>query len=305
MANNNSPNPFAAGAAYLDGEFLPLAEAKIPITHWGYRRSDVTYDVVSVWDGQFFRIGDHLRRFRNSMERLRMQPDESDDDIRRILAEIVRRSGLRRSYVAMDCLRSSPPPGLPRHPRHARCYLACFAVPYVSLTTAEMDARGVHLMIPKVRRISSRSVDPRVKNFHWGDLTEGQFEADDAGADFAILLDAEDNVTEGAGFNVFAITGRTVATPDHGMLEGITRTTVCELSKLMGLAVEQRPVKVDDLFDADEIFICSTAGGIMPATRIDGRILGNDRPGPLSVALRELYWKKRSEGWQGTPIDYR
>jgi len=75
---------YAAGAAYIDGRYMPIGEAAIPITDWGYRRSDVTYDVVGVWNGAFFRLDDHLRRFRASMQALRLQPAESDDDIRRI-----------------------------------------------------------------------------------------------------------------------------------------------------------------------------------------------------------------------------
>ena len=93
-----------AGAAYIDGRFMPVAEAMIPVTDWGYRRSDVTYDVVSVWDGALFKLDDHLRRFRASMDWMRLAPRESDDDIRGILHELVRRTGLREAYVAMDCL---------------------------------------------------------------------------------------------------------------------------------------------------------------------------------------------------------
>ena len=76
---------WSGGAAYLDGTFMPVKDAKIPITDWGYRRSDVTYDVVSVWDGAFFRLDDHLRRFRASIDALRFAPPETDGDIRRIL----------------------------------------------------------------------------------------------------------------------------------------------------------------------------------------------------------------------------
>lgn len=102
---------YSKGAAYLDGAFMPLAEARIPVTHFGYRRSDVTYDVVGVWEGNFFRLDDHIRRFRASMDRLRMTPPESDADIRGILNRLVAMAGLRSSYVAMDCLRATPPPG--------------------------------------------------------------------------------------------------------------------------------------------------------------------------------------------------
>ena len=295
---------WAEGAAYIDGRFMPIAEAAIPITDWGYRRSDVTYDVVSVWGGAFFRLDDHLRRFRKSMQALRLAPPESDDDIRRILADCVRRTGLREAYVAMDCLRGRPKPDLPRHPLNCRNYLACFAIPFVWVMGEEMQARGAHLIVARTPRIADESVDPTVKNFHWGDLTRGLFEASDAGADNCVLTDGKGFVTEGPGFNVFSVTDGAVATPDHGALEGITRLSVQELCDELGVRFAVRPLPVDELREADEIFLATTAGGIMPASRLDGRILGNDRPGPISATLRETFWKKRAEGWHATPIAY-
>lgn len=295
---------FSKGAAFLDGAYMPIAEARIPVTHFAYRRSDVTYDVVGVWEGNFFRLDDHIRRFRASMNRLRMVPQESDDDIRRILNRIVALSGLKSSYVAMDCLRASPPPGSPRHSAFARSYLSCFAVPWVSIVTPEQYERGLHVIIPKVRRIAPESFDPRVKNFHWGDLTEGQFEALDAGADTAVLLDAEGNITEGPGFNIFSITDGVVATPRRGALEGVTRLSVMELCAELDLKLEVRDIPAEEFRQADEIFACTTAGGIMPASRIDGRIMGNDRPGPITTRLKDLFWAKRAAGWHATPVDY-
>jgi branched-chain amino acid aminotransferase len=292
------------GAAYIDGRYMPIAEAAIPITDWGYRRSDVTYDVVGVWDGAFFRLDDHLRRFRNSMRSLRLEPPESDADIRQALTECVRRSGLREAYVAMDCLRGRPKPGLPRHPLNCRNYLAAFAIPWVWVVSPEVQERGAHLIVAKTPRIADESVDPKVKNFHWGDLTRGLFEAHDQGADNCVLLDREGFVTEGPGFNVFAVTNGAVTTPDRGSLEGVTRLSVQELCKELGLPFAIRPLPAAELRDADEIFLATTAGGIMPASRIDGRILGNDRPGPVSARLRETFWAKRAKGWHATPIEY-
>ena len=76
------------GSAYLDGAFMPIAEAKIPVTDWGYRRSDVTYDVVSVWDGAFFKLDDHLSRFADSMAHFRMTPHESMAELRAVLLTV-------------------------------------------------------------------------------------------------------------------------------------------------------------------------------------------------------------------------
>ncbi len=299
-----SPSPFASGAAYIDGRYMPIAEAAIPITDWGYRRSDVTYDVVGVWQGSFFRLNDHIRRFRASMNKFRLEPKESDQEIKAILNRCVQLTGLREAYVAMDCLRGRPAPGLPYHPVHARNYIAAFAIPWVWVMSPAVQERGAHLVIAETLRIPPDSVDPTAKNFHWADLTRGQFEAHDRGADFCLLLDSDGNVTEGPGFNVFMVIDGTVVTPDAGVLEGITRRSVFELCDALGLRHEIRPVSADEARDADEIFLSTTAGGIMPAARIDGRIMGNDRPGPISTRIREAFWTRRAEGWYATPVDY-
>jgi branched-chain amino acid aminotransferase len=295
---------WSSGAAYIDGSYMPVEQAAIPITDWGYRRSDVTYDVVGVWGGAFFRLDDHIRRFRRSIRALRLDPCESDDDIRKILAECVRRSGLREAYVAMDCLRGAPKPGEARHPVNCRNYIAAFAIPWVWVMPPELQARGAHLIVAKTPRIADESLDPKVKNFHWGDLTRGLFEAHDRGADNCVLLDREDCVTEGPGYNVFAVTDGAVATPDRGVLEGITRLCVQELCGDLNIPFAARRLPVEELRAADEIFLATTAGGIMPVSRLDGRILGNDRPGPISSHLRELFWTKRAGGWHVTPIVY-
>jgi branched-chain amino acid aminotransferase len=293
-----------AGAAYIDGRFMPIGEAAIPILDWGYRRSDVTYDVVGVWHGAFFRLDDHIRRFRASMRALRLEPPEDDEWIRAVVTECVRRSGLREAYVAMDCLRGTPRPDGPRHPSNCRNYIAAFAIPWVWVIPPDVQARGAHLAVARTPRIPDASVDPTVKNFHWGDLTRSLFEAQDQGAENCLLLDQEGFVTEGPGFNVFVVRDGAVATPDRGALEGITRLSVEELCEELGLPFAARPVPASELQDADEIFLSTTAGGIMPVSRLDGRIYCNDRPGPISARLRETFWAKRAEGWHATPIEY-
>ena len=233
-----------------------------------------------------------------------MAPPESDEDIRRVLAECVRRSGLKEAYVSMECLRGVPKPGMPRHPVNCRNFIVAFAIPWIWVFSPEVQARGAHLIVAKTPRIAEESVDPKVKNFHWGDLTRGLFEAHDQGADNCVLLDREGNVTEGPGFNVFSVTGGAVATSDRGALEGITRLSIKELCQELGIPFAVRKLPVGEFREADEIFTATTAGGVMPVSRIDGRVLGNDRPGPISAKLRETFWAKRAQGWHATPIAY-
>ncbi|HEY5701134.1 MAG TPA: aminotransferase class IV [Gammaproteobacteria bacterium] len=293
---------YADGAAYIEGRFVPVAEAKLPVLDWGFTRSDVTYDVVHVWKGAFFRLEDHLTRFERSCAKLHLNPP-SRDDIRATLMRCVALSGLRDAYVEMTCTRGVPAPGS-RDPRTCTNSFLAFAIPFVWVVTPEQQARGAHIVISDIPRIAPASVDPTVKNFHWGDLTQALFEAYDRGADTAVLVDADGCISEGPGFNVFCVRDGKVCSPGGTVLAGITRESVRELCEELEIPFEIGRVTPEQLRDADEVFLSTTAGGVMPVSRVDGRRLGNDRPGPISSQLRELYWKKHDEGWHATPVDY-
>ncbi len=281
--------PPSDGIAWMGGDYLPLADAKIGVTDWGLVRSDATYDVVSVWDGAFFRLEDHLTRFEASMAKLRLSVPQSRDEMREILTECVRRSGLRRSYVAMVCLRGVPTRAS-RMPGACASYFVAYARPWVWVFPEAVVERGAHLVVPQSVRIPPESVDPRVKNYHWGDMTYGLFEAEDAGADSALLADADGFVCEGPGFNVFAIKDGVAVTPNRGALEGITRQTAIEVCRDLGMTVEIRPISVDEFKEADEAFATTTGGGIMPIRRLDDRVFSNDAPGPKTMEIARTYW---------------
>ena len=298
-----SENPFKQGAAFIDGEYVPIAEARIPITDWGFTRSDVTYDVVHVWQGSFFRLEDHLARFERSAAAMHLAPPHTRESTREILMECVRLTGLREAYVEMGLTRGVPAPGS-RDPRRCVNRFFAFAVPFIWVATEEQRRRGLHLVISSVRRIPPESVDPRAKNFHWGDLTRGLFEAFERGGETAVLVDGAGHVTEGPGFNIFVVKGGRVFTPGEGVLEGITRMTVMELCGEAGLPLEVGQVPEDAVREADEVFLSSTAGGILPVTVVDGRPLGDGAPGAVTERLRSLYWSKQEAGWHGTPVEY-
>jgi branched-chain amino acid aminotransferase len=155
-----------------------------------------------------------------------------------------------------------------------------------------------------VHRIPSDSVDPTAKNYHWGDLTRGLFEALDAGYDTALLLDHDGNVTEGPGFNVFSVKGNSVLTPDAGVLEGITRRSVLEVARELGLATEVRPIKLAEFLESDEVFTATTAGGIAPVARVNDRVFSNDAPGPVTLRLRDGFASLFDRPEHRQPVDY-
>ena len=298
-----TPDPaFADGAAYVAGRYVPIAEAAIPITDWGFLRSDATYDVVTVWDGAFFRLDAHLERFQRSCRRWRLDPGLDAAGITAILTGCVRRSGLRASYVEMICTRGQPPWGS-RDPRQAvNCFYA-FAVPYVWIANAEQRERGLNVVLSDVRRIPPDSVDPRAKNYHWNDLTMGLLGALDAGGDTVLLSDGAGHVVEGPGFNVFCLTAEGVlVTPADGVLEGITRRTVIEMAEALGLPLQVRALTAVELRGAREAFLSSSGGGVLPVTRVDGQPLGDGRPGPVTRRLVQTYWDWHRDPRLCTPV---
>ncbi|MDP8948340.1 MAG: aminotransferase class IV [Actinomycetota bacterium] len=294
---------FTDGAAFVDGRFVPVTEARVPILDWGFLRSDATYDVAHVWRGSFFRLEDHLDRFVRGVERLRMRPPYDRAEIRETLIECVSLSGLRDAYAEVICTRGVPPPGS-RDPRDCKNNFFAFVVPFVWIADPEKQERGLHAVIARVQRIQPGAVDPTVKNYHWLDLEVGLYEAYDRGGETVIVVDGEDNVVEGPGFNVFIVKDGTMATPSQGVLEGITRTTVIELAAEHGIPLEQRAVPAAEVRAADEVFVTSTAGGVIPVTTVDGGAVGAGRPGPATLRLREAYWNLHQDPRFRLPVRY-
>ncbi len=294
---------FEAGAAFVDGEQVPIGEAKISIVDTGFSRSDVTYDVVGVWDGAFFRLDDHLERFERSCRELRMTLPHSREEMAEILIGLVRTAGLREAYVETICTRGVA--GGVRDPRVFENRFYAYAIPFVWLLQPEEAETGMDAIVARtVQRISDRAVDPTVKNFHWGDLTRGLYEAYDRGARYPVLLNADGDVTEGAGYNVFAVVDGTLRTPASGALEGITRRTVMELAEREGIPVEAVTLSEAEFRRGEELFATTTAGGVMPITSLDGEPVGDGSVGPLTRRLRDLYWEAHSDPRYITPVDY-
>lgn len=288
------PHSYPSGVAFLDGQFVPMSEAKVSVLDYGFLHSDATYDTVHVWDGRFFRLDLHMERFFGGLERLRMTIPFDRDGVRRVLHDCVALSGHRAAYVEMLCTRGASPT-FSRDPRDAVNRFMAFAIPLGSVANAEQMRRGLDVVISDHVRIPPASVDPAIKNYHWLDLVRGLYDAYDKGGETALLLDFDGNVAEGPGFNVFAVKGGRLATPAVGVLSGITRRSVFDLCREIGLACEARAVGVAELRGADEVFITSTAGGIMPVTRIGGVPVGGGAVGAVTTRLKDLYWQKHHD----------
>jgi branched-chain amino acid aminotransferase len=298
------------GCAYADGEFINPEDAKISVFDWGFLHSDATYDVAHVWQGKFFRLSDHLDRFFASCDALRLNPGVTRDEARRVMHECVRRAGLRDAYVELLCTRGLPAPGS-RDPRTCRNRFLAFAIPFIWIADPAKQRAGVNLIIGTQQRIAAASVDPRIKNYHWLDFVMGLFQAYERGGETVVLLDAQGNVTEGPGFNVFGVfddgARKRVVTAQSGVLEGVSRRTVIELARSAGFDVQVRVWSVNELRAADEVFLSSTGGGVIAIARLDGKLIGArpaGRFGPVTQQLQQAYWALHDDPRYVEPVVY-
>ena len=293
----------SGGCAWVRGDFVPAREASVPVLDWGFLHSDATYDVVSVWDGAFFRLDDHLDRFEASMAALRLDVQMDRAEIIDILEACVVKAGLRHAYVEMIATRGLSAPGS-RDPRSCSNAFMAFAIPYMWIADPEKQKIGLDARITTINRIDPASVDPTVKNYHWLDMTVALFEAYDHGNETAMLTDGAGNIVEGPGFNIFTVKGDHVATPARGVLHGITRKTAMEVATKAGLNVAERAVSVDEVRAADEVFVSSTGGGFIPVTKINGQPVGDGTPGPITKDLTARYWALHTDPALSTPVNY-
>ena len=206
-------SPFEDGIAFVEGVFCPIHEARISLLDWGFLRSDACQDTISVWNGVFFRLDDHLERFERSFSRLRMTCPHDRAGLRALAIEAVRLTGFREAYLQLIMTRGRPPIGS-RDLRLAKNNFFLFCIPYISIATPEQQEKGLHLVVSDIQRIPPASLDPTIKTYHWLDFEMGLFEAYDRGGDTVVLTDQNGNVTEGPGLQPVRRQGR--KTPHAG-----------------------------------------------------------------------------------------
>jgi len=303
MTNNKSYG--TGGIGFIDGEYMPFSELRIPVTDMGFQLADMCYDAVHVWKGRFFRLDDHLARFQTGLQKRRYDTLGYDiEAIADVCNGCVARLGTEDAFVMLIATRGTPM-GANKDLRSCQNRLIAWALPLHTIVSDEEMENGCDIVIADTMRIPPEAVDPTVKNFGRMDFVGALFEAYDRKADYAVLLDAEGCVTEGRGWNIFALRQGALLSPDDGVLEGITRKTVLELSADLNIDGRLARITADELRGADEVFLTSTAGGIMPVKSIDKKIVGDGAPGPVTQRLTELYWKLHGDPELTTPVNYQ
>ncbi|KAM0351712.1 hypothetical protein ACHAPU_002722 [Fusarium lateritium] len=300
-----SNNEFAKGVAWVEGELVPLHKARIPLLDEGFMHSDLTYDVPSVWDGRFFRLDDHLERLEASCKKMRLRFPIPREEIKKTLIEMVAKSEIKDAFVELIVTRGLT--GVRGHKPEELLNnsLYMFIQPFVWVQTPKDQYEGGRAIIARtVRRIPPGSMDPTIKNLQWSDLTRGLFEASDRGATYPFLTDGDTNLTEGSGFNIVIIKDDVLYTPDRGCLEGITRKSVIDAAKSCGYDIRVEVVPIEMAYQADEIFMCTTAGGVMPITTLDDNPVKDGKVGPITKKIWDRYWAMHWEDEFSFKIEY-
>ena len=177
-------------------------------------------------------------------------------------------------------------------------------VPYYYVVTQEESNTGSDIVVAETQRIPPEAVDLTIKNYGRLDSVRSLFEAYERKANYAVLLDSHGNVTEGRGWNIFGLEKGCLVSPDEGVLRGITRKTVIELAGRLNIDARLDKMSVNDLKRADEVFLISTAGGIIPVRAIDEEIIFEGEPGPVTQQLTTMYWDLHRDHAFSTPVNY-
>jgi branched-chain amino acid aminotransferase len=283
--------------AYVGGAFVPEAQASISILDHAVLYGDGVFETVVAWEGRIFKLDAHVRRFLRSCAAIALECPVSQERLAELVVETVRRNGLDSAYVKWILTRGSN--GTPlMDPTGCVPNLIIMARPYIDRSSPA----GLRVKTVAVRRPPGHVLSAQVKSLNYLNLVMAKVEARAAGADQALILDTHGRVCEAPGFNVFVVTDGVLRTPRHDVLPGITRETTMELAEERGFPVHETDLELYDAYTADEVFLTSTAGGLVPVIEVDGRSIGDGRPGPVLGALRDAYRQSLSSDRWGTPI---
>jgi D-alanine transaminase len=272
--------------AYVDGAYLPHAQAAVHVEDRGFQFADGVYEVIAVRGGRLIDEAAHLARLQRSLGELRMAPPLGEAALKVVLRETIRRNGATRGSVYLQVTRGAAPRDH-AFPRAAKPTLVVTARRAGPSDPRLADAGVAVVTIPDIRwqrcDIKSVSLLPNVL---------GKQEARDAGAFEAWQIDAEGRVTEGTSSNAWIITadGAIVTHPaGHAILNGVTRMALIDVIRREGCRLDERPFTVAEAKAAREAFLTSTTADVLPVVRIDGAPVGNSHPGLLTQRLRAAY----------------
>lgn len=276
---------------YLNGKFVPEEQATVSVFDHGFLYGDGVFEGIRAYGGRVFRLEDHVRRLFDSAQAIMLSIPMSQEEMCEAILETLRRNNLRDAYIRPIVSRGYGDLGLdPNKCKKATVIIIAieWGAMYGNLYEVGLTAISV-----AVRRNSPDSLPPNIKSLNYLNNILAKIEANIKGGNEAIILDSRGLVSEGSGDNIFVIKNGKVYTPyTINNLRGITREAVIDAAATRGYNILERDMGLFDLYTADEVFVTGTAAEVAPVTRVDGRVIGTGKPGPITkelmVAFKEL-----------------
>src|SRR4026207_1479571 len=270
---------------YIDGQFLDEANAKVSVFDHGLLYGDGIFEGIRAYNGRVFKLKEHIDRLFYSAKAILLNIPLSHAEIMRAVVDTCRQNGIRDGSIRLLVTRGVG--GLGLNPNRCKQPSVIVIADKIQLYPKEMYERGLDIItVPTIRNLHS-ALNPAIKSLNYLNNILAKIEANNAGCEEAVMLNAEGFVAECTGDNLFIIKGGQLFTPPlyAGPLYGITRAVVIEISREGGLTVTETNLTRYDLFNADECFLTGTGAELIPVVKIDGRVIGTGQPGSVSRDL--------------------
>ncbi|WP_323006496.1 D-amino-acid transaminase [Pseudorhodobacter sp.] len=273
---------------YVNGEYLPEAEATVSVFDRGFLMADGVYEVTSVLGGKLIDFAGHQLRLARSLKELEIAAPCSDDELLEIHRELVARNDLTDGMVYLQVTRGNPGDRdfVFPDPATTRPTLVMFTQSKPGLADNPQAKTGIKVISIEDIRWGRRDI----KTVQLLYPSMGKMMAKKAGADDAWLVE-DGKVTEGTSNNVYIVKNGRIITRNlsHDILHGITRAAVLRFAKEAQMVVEERPFTIEEAQGAEEAFMTSASAFVMPVVAVDGASVGDGTPGPVAKRLREIY----------------
>jgi branched-chain amino acid aminotransferase len=294
MAKESSPIA-PGGLVYVSGDFRPSADAAISVFDHGLLYGDGVFEGIRAYNGRIFKLERHIERLFDSAKAIRLEIPHSPEEVCEIVVDTCRRNEIHDGYIRLVVTRG--PGDLGIDPRKCpRPELIVIARPQLTMYTAAH--RGIRLITSTFRRNAIDATSPSIKSLNYLNNVLARIEANDRGADEALMLDAQGYVAEATVDNFFIVTEHALLTPPTATnLKGVTRETLLAVAAGLGIRTEERPFTLFDVWTAREAFICGTGAEVVPVLSVDGRTIGSGDVGAVSARIVAAYHQLvRSQG---------
>jgi branched-chain amino acid aminotransferase len=281
-----------------NGILMPLQDARIPVFDHAYLYGDGVFEGIRLYNRRIFRLDEHLHRLYDGLHHLDIRGVIPYEELKQRIIDTVEASGAENAYIRVTVSRGT---GIGLNPQNIdQTPNVMIAVTRLALYPPELYETGLHVVTVSTRVPTPDSLDPRIKSIgRYVSNIQAKIEANRQGAGEGLMLNAQGYVAEATGDNLFIVHDGMLRTPHPacGILKGITRQTVIEIARDVGIPIREDWLTLHDVYTADEAFLTGTAAEIIPMISLDGRPIGDGKPGELTRRIiREFQQRTREIG---------